>query len=69
MVKEILHHMKSKKSKKGNLIFKLDLEKAYDTVHWNFLYDTLNMFGFPHGLILLIMHSISSSSVFVVEWE
>lgn len=62
VLREIIYHMK-KKSKKGDLVFKLDLEKAYDMVSWEFLRDTLDMFGIPDVLISLIMFSISSSMV------
>lgn len=63
ILQEILYHMKKKKSKKGDLVLNLDLEKAYDMVNWDFLRETLIMFGFPRTLVSLIMHSISSSSV------
>lgn len=55
--------MKKKKSKKGDHVFKLDLEKSYDMVNWDFLKEILFMFGFPEALISLIMFRISSSSV------
>lgn len=41
---EILHSMKTKKCK--GVIFKLDFEKAFDTVNWNFLLDTLKAMNF-----------------------
>jgi len=34
---EIMHYMNHSKSKKGSLAVKLDLEKAYDRVEWDFL--------------------------------
>ena len=45
----VIHHMqKSKKKKeKKDMIFKLDLEKAYDRVYWRFPKQTLSLFGFP----------------------
>jgi len=33
--------MKKSKSKKGDMVFRLDLEKAYDRVYWNFIKHTL----------------------------
>lgn len=63
ILQENIHYMKKSKRKKGDLIFKLDLEKAYDQVHWDFLRQTLQVFGFPHGIISLIMHGISSTSI------
>lgn len=37
ITQEILHTLRSKKGKKGGMIFKIDLEKAYDKVSWKFL--------------------------------
>jgi hypothetical protein len=54
--------MRKSKKKKGDMVFKLDLEKAYDRVNWNFLKDTLQMFNFPQRIISLIMFGFSASS-------
>jgi hypothetical protein len=59
----MIHHLRKKKSKKGDLILKLDLEKAYDRLDWRFLRQTLNCFAFPEPIISLSMHGISSSSI------
>lgn len=66
VLREILHQMKEKKGKKDDLVFKLDLEKAYDMVSWDVLRETLVMFGFPETLVSFIMFSISSSSVSLI---
>jgi hypothetical protein len=63
VLQEMIHHLRKKKSKKGDLILKLDLEKAYDRLDWRFLRQTLNCFAFPEPIISLIMHGISSSSI------
>ena len=42
---EILHDTKSRK--KRGLILKLDFEKAYDKLNWEFLLDCFNQSGFP----------------------
>nr|GEU91275.1 RNA-directed DNA polymerase, eukaryota, reverse transcriptase zinc-binding domain protein [Tanacetum cinerariifolium] len=44
ILNEVLHWCKAKK--KQTFIFKIDFEKAYDFVRWNFLGDVLNRFGF-----------------------
>nr|GEY94090.1 RNA-directed DNA polymerase, eukaryota [Tanacetum cinerariifolium] len=44
ILNELLQWCKSKK--KQSLIFKVDFEKAYDSVHWNYLDDILKKFGF-----------------------
>lgn len=63
ILEEVLHHMHKSKRKKGDIILKLDLEKAYDWVEWTFLRDTLTLFRFPPIIIDLIMHAITSSSL------
>ncbi|GKB86030.1 RNA-directed DNA polymerase, eukaryota [Tanacetum coccineum] len=44
ILNELLQWCKSKK--KQSLIFKVDFEKAYDSVQWDFLDDVLKKFGF-----------------------
>lgn len=63
VLQEIIHHLRKKKSKKGDMVFKLDLEKAYDRVDWDFWKENLLIYGVPGGIISLIMHGISSSSI------
>jgi len=54
--------MKKFEKKKGYVVFKLDLEKAFDNVTWEFLQNCLHDFGFPDITIKLIMHCVSSST-------
>lgn len=42
IAQEIVHFMHRKKGKGGHLMFKIDFEKAYDKVDWNFLRMTLH---------------------------
>ncbi|KAK2634507.1 hypothetical protein Ddye_029299 [Dipteronia dyeriana] len=44
IVEEIIHHWKM--SKDGGLMVKLDFEKTYDSLNYNFLDDILNYMGF-----------------------
>jgi len=58
--------MRKSKKKKGYVAFKLDLEKAFDTVNWEFLNNCLHDFGYPDITIKLIMHCVSSSTFSVL---
>lgn len=42
---EVLHTFRNKKGRKGFMMLKLDLEKAYDHLDWNFIQDTLTGLG------------------------
>lgn len=66
ILQEIIHNMQRSKKKKGEVVFKIDLEKAYDHVNWHYLKDCLSDFGFPPIAIKLIMHCVSSSSLSLI---
>ncbi|XP_019163545.1 PREDICTED: uncharacterized protein LOC109159892 [Ipomoea nil] len=63
LTQEIMHGMRKKKGKKGSLVMKIDLHKAYDSIDWSFLKHTLQDFGFPTQLISLILFSLKESSI------
>ena len=47
LASEIIHHMKCKhKGKVGEVALKIDINKAFDCVDWNFLFDVLHNMGF-----------------------
>ena len=58
--------MQKTKAKKGILTFKIDLEKAYDLVNWNFLEATLQDFGFPSMIVRLVMRYFCSSNLSIL---
>ncbi|KAL4342202.1 hypothetical protein GQ457_08G025410 [Hibiscus cannabinus] len=60
--------MRSKKSKQGWMAIKVDLEKAFGRICWDFLRETLLDVGFPPSLVRIIMHCVSSSLV-QVQWN
>lgn len=60
--------MHKRKEEKGYLLFKIDFEKAYDRVDWNFLRRTLCDFGFPPQTVNLIMNCTTSTSL-SVKWN
>jgi hypothetical protein len=60
--------MRKSKKKKGYVAFKLNLEKAFDNVNWDFLKSCLHDFGFPDATTRLIMHCVTSSN-FSLLWN
>ncbi|KAL0300099.1 UNVERIFIED_CONTAM: hypothetical protein Sangu_3139400 [Sesamum angustifolium] len=41
---------------------KVDIQKAYDSVEWDFLLEVLRLFNFPHQFITLINQCVSTAS-------
>ncbi|XP_061369208.1 uncharacterized protein LOC133312081 [Gastrolobium bilobum] len=60
---EIFHSMGIKK---GWMAIKVDLEKVYDRLGWDFIKDTLQDIQLPEDLINLIMKCISTASMNVL---
>ncbi|GKC59255.1 cysteine-rich receptor-like protein kinase, partial [Tanacetum coccineum] len=48
------------------LLFKVDFEKAFDSVNWNFLLDIIRQMGFGHKWINWIATCISSATISVL---
>ncbi|XP_021736238.1 uncharacterized protein LOC110702800 [Chenopodium quinoa] len=59
---EMLSYMNSSTSKICSAALKLDMNKAYDRVNWEFLWDVLKAFGFPPYWIQLIKQCVSTVS-------
>lgn len=66
LTQEVVHSMNNKKGKKGCMIVKVDLQKAYDCVSWSFLETTLIEFGFPTRIINLILYSLRESEISIL---
>lgn len=58
--------MNRKKGLKGSMILKLDLQKAYDNLDWEFLEFTLKDFGLPVSFVNRVMYLIKESSISIM---
>jgi hypothetical protein len=68
VLQEIVHFIRRTKKKKGYVTSKLDLEKAFDNVNWDFLHNCLLDFEFPGATVKLIMHCVTSPT-FSLLWN
>ncbi|KAL0293182.1 UNVERIFIED_CONTAM: hypothetical protein Sangu_3243200 [Sesamum angustifolium] len=59
LAQELIHSLESRRSD-ANVVFKLDMAKAYDRVSWEFLYQVLQRKGFPQRWIGLVANAISN---------
>ncbi|GJR36423.1 RNA-directed DNA polymerase, eukaryota, reverse transcriptase zinc-binding domain protein [Tanacetum coccineum] len=55
-----------RKDRPKRVALKIDLQKAYDTINWNFLEDTLRGFGFRDKMVLWIMKCVTTTSFSVI---
>ncbi|KAK9998851.1 hypothetical protein SO802_018454 [Lithocarpus litseifolius] len=63
IAQEIIHTLTLKKGKSSFMAIKIDLEKAYDRLEWNFIRDVLLLYNLPSSMVDLIISSVSSSSI------
>lgn len=63
---EVFHSFKNKGGKEGWLAIKLDMEKAYDRIEWNYLFITLEKLGFHNTFIEWIKSCITTVSFSVL---
>lgn len=56
---EIIHSMANKRGKKGFMAIKVDLEKAYDRLNWEFFMETLKNIGISDHMTNIIMRRVS----------
>lgn len=68
VVQEIVDSLQRRKGRTGGMIAKIDLEKAYDRVDWNYLRKVLLVTEFSSSIQNLIM-SIVSSTKLQVCWN
>lgn len=63
IVQEAVHSMRRKKGRKGWMLLKLDREKAYDRIRWDFLEDTLMAARLPAEWIKWIMKCVTGPAM------
>jgi hypothetical protein len=68
VAQEMVHSMAKMKGKKMFMSIKIDLEKAYDRLNWNFVEQCLADCKFPPNLINIIHHCITSPS-YKILWN
>ena len=66
IAQEIIHSVGRKRGKVGNMVIKIDLEKAYDRLEWSFIQDVLQAANFPSDMVQLIMSCVSSSTASIL---
>ncbi|KAI3461929.1 hypothetical protein Pfo_018592 [Paulownia fortunei] len=59
LAQELIHSIDSRQVQ-DNVVFKLDMAKAYDRVQWGFLYKVLQKMGFPTYWISYVRHCIEN---------
>ena len=63
VVFELLHKMRNKrKGKRGQMVVKLDVSKAYNRVEWLFLWNMMTKLGFDDTWIQLAMETVCTTS-------
>ncbi|KAH9735402.1 putative ribonuclease H protein [Citrus sinensis] len=68
VAQEIIHSMRRKTGNRGQMAIKVDLEKAYDRLSWDFIQDTLLETGLPTDFVHITMNCITTARMNVL-WE
>jgi mannosylglycoprotein endo-beta-mannosidase len=56
MLHEVMHELKAKHMR--GILFKIDFEKAYENIRWDFVEEVLTRKGFDSKLIEWIMSTV-----------
>lgn len=65
---EMVHSLWHKRGRKGGMILKIDLDKAYDRLEWSFIQETLLDAGLPRQMVNVIMQCVTNAS-FRLLWN
>lgn len=63
IAQEAIHSMRVKKGRLSWMAIKINIEKAYDRLRWDFIKDTLDDAKIPYKVARLIMNFVTSSSM------
>lgn len=63
---EVLHSLKKRNISKGRMVIKIELEKAYDRLSWDFIRDTLFEAGFDDLWIRNLMTCIETPKMSIL---
>lgn len=63
VAQELIHVMRRIRRKRGSMAVKVDLEKAYDSLSWDFIRDTLPAANILENLRNVIMTCIPSPTI------
>lgn len=66
IAQEVFHSMRKKQGKGGWMAIKIDLEKAFDRLRWDFIQDTLTDTGIPSNMISAIMQCLTTPTMQVL---
>ena len=68
VAQEIIHTMRNKRGKVRQVAIKVDLEKAYDRIRWEFIHDTLKDVGLLKEFFRIVMECITTARMQIL-WE
>ena len=63
VTQEVVHSMRKMRGRDRYMAIKVDLEKAYDRLNWDFIFDTLHDIGIPPRLVTVIMKCFLSTKM------
>lgn len=66
IIQEIMNHFQKLIGRRGKLLLKIDLEKAFDRQEWYFIYRALLFFKFPQRITKIIMICVRSSRITIL---
>ena len=66
IVQELIHTIGKAKGKEGCMAIKIDLEKAYDKLEWDFIRERLICANFPMNLIQTIMCCVTTTTTSIL---